>query len=387
MRRGLSQGLLCGALTALLFGAPAALMAQTPPAGSAATPVAKPAAVPPAKAAAVTKPTKAVVKTAAKPIAPAHPTKVAAKPKPVAKTTAARKPAPKLAAKTPEPAKQNTAIAAAPSYTITTVRDHVTTTRVVSVTPGAKPAAAPPKPTATAVDHAAAQPPVEPTPTQTAPVQTASAPARSPAPVAAVAAASLVPATPRETAPPPAQATAPTPASMFVSAFLDKAFGIARETNITPLQRRALLADLFGAKMDVSRIAGYTTGDELTAQTADFQHRFKTILISYLVETYYPRIELAADPSVKVDITAANSLPDGTAVVWTTFTKSEWVSQSVKWHLVPEADGFKIVDIYSAGASLVQMERDTFLSVMRDGGLPQLMAKLDARTKALATAP
>jgi hypothetical protein len=32
------------------------------------------------------------------------------------------------------------------------------------------------------------------------------------------------------------------------------------------------------------------------------------------------------------------------------------------------------------------MERDTFLSVMRDGGLPELMAKLDARTKALAGA-
>jgi len=72
--------------------------------------------------------------------------------------------------------------------------------------------------------------------------------------------------------------------------------------------------------------------------------------------------------------------------VWTTFSKSGWGSQSVKWHLAPSGDGFRIVDIYSAGASLVQMERDTFVSVMRDGGLPELMAKLDARTKALASA-
>ena len=155
---------------------------------------------------------------------------------------------------------------------------------------------------------------------------------------------------------------------------------------MTPLQRRALLADLFANRMDVSRIAGLTTSDRLTGEPTDFQRRFKTILISYLVETYYPRIEQAADPSIKMDITAASSLPDGTAVVWTTFTKSDWVSQSVKWHLVPEDGGFRIADIYSAGASLVQMERDTFLSVMRDGGLPQLMAKLDARTKALASA-
>ena len=48
--------------------------------------------------------------------------------------------------------------------------------------------------------------------------------------------------------------------------------------------------------------------------------------------------------------------------------------------------GYRIIDIYSAGASLAQMERDTFQSVMRNGGLSELMAKLDARTKELASA-
>jgi ABC-type transporter MlaC component len=95
---------------------------------------------------------------------------------------------------------------------------------------------------------------------------------------------------------------------------------------------------------------------------------------------------LASDPSVTVDTTPAAPLSDGTAVVWTTFAKQGWGAQSVKWRLAAEKDGFKIVDIYSAGASLVQMERDTFLSVMRNGGVPELMAKLDQRTKALASA-
>ena len=124
----------------------------------------------------------------------------------------------------------------------------------------------------------------------------------------------------------------------------------------------------------------------MLGEPGDFQRRFRTILISYLVETYYPRIELASDSSVRLETVAGTPLPDGTLVVWTTFNKSDWVKQSVKWILAPEGDGYKIVDIYSAGASLVQMERDTFLSVMRDGGLPELMAKLDARTKALASA-
>jgi ABC-type transporter MlaC component len=356
MRRGLSQGLLGGGLAALLLCAPAAsLLAQTPPASPGATPPA------------VTKPAKPAAKTADKHTAPAHPAKVAAKPKPKAnKLATVKKPPAKLAAKKAEPVKQATA-APAPSYTITTTRDHVTymTTRVVPIappgTPAEKLAAVTPRP-----------PPAE---------------VRAPAPSPASTAVTTQPVSPPiAAASPPAQDAAATPAASFVSAFLGKAFGIARDANMTPLQRRALLADLFANKMDVSRIAGYTTGDELTGQSTDFQRRFKTILISYLVETYYPRIELAADPSMKLEVSAATSLPDGTAVVWTTFTKSDWVSQSVKWHLVPEDGGFKIVDIYTTGASLVQMERDTFLSVMRDGGLPQLMAKLDARTKALASA-
>src|SRR5579859_2928738 len=371
MRRRLSNGLLGGALAALVLCAPAtAILAQTPPTSPAATtPVTNPAAAKPVKPTAKTadKPT---VKTADKHTTPAHPTKLAAKPKTPGKKVASAKskPEPKLAAKTAGPVKQATGTQAPPSYTITTTRDHVTTTRVVPVVPPGTPvekvAAVSPKP---------APPPVE-----------VKAPAPPPVQAAAMAPQTLSP--PASTRPQPSLTGAATPAASFVSTFLGKAFGIARDTNMTPLQQRALLADLFAGKMDVGRIAGYTTDDKLTGQSTDFQRRFKTILISYLVETYYPRIELAADPSVKVDITAASSLPDGTAVVWTTFTKSDWVSQSVKWHLVPEDGGFRIADIYSAGASLVQMERDTFISVMRDGGLPQLMAKLDARTRALASA-
>jgi ABC-type transporter MlaC component len=358
MRHGLAKGLLGGGLATLLLFAPVtALLAETPPATN------------PAPPATVTKP---VAKAADKQVAPAHPTKVAAKPKQLDKkvTGAKSKSAPKLAAKKSAPVKQATTPSAAPSYTVTTTRGHVTTTRLVTVPPPAAPVEKAqmitPKPVTPPVDVKAPAPPT----TQVA--ATTTPPPLTPPDGAAPAAQ--------------AQAAATTPAAAFVSAFLGKAFGIARDNNMTPLQRRALLADLFANRMDVSRIAGLTTSDKLTGEPTDFQRRFKTILISYLVETYYPRIEQAADPSIKVDVTAASSLPDGTAVVWTTFTKSDWVSQSVKWHLVPEDGGFKIADIYSAGASLVQMERDTFISVMRDGGLPQLMAKLDARTKALASA-
>jgi ABC-type transporter MlaC component len=188
---------------------------------------------------------------------------------------------------------------------------------------------------------------------------------------------------------PPVDVTQPaevkTPAS-FVSNFLNEAFRLAKLNGASSLQRRAQLADLFASKMDVKRIAGYTTADRLASLSLDAQQRFRAILVSYLVETYYPQLELAADPSVKVETAAAEPLADGTAVVWTTFTKDGWGSQSVQWRLTTDNGGYKIVDIFSGGASLVQMERDTFQSVMRSGGLPELTAKLDARTKELASA-
>jgi ABC-type transporter MlaC component len=375
------RGVLGGALALLLIAPTATAQAQT---------------VSPAPVADATKP----VKTTAKKPEPTHPAKKAAanetKAKPSVKKVAAapKKPEPKkIAAVAKKPAEVKRVADAAPqnsppSYTITTTRNHVTytTTRIVPLTPTPTPASAP---AALPVAAAAPTPAEMPAP---APVVVATA---KPAPQIAALPVSLTrraePPTidPEEPAAPPASgasSASSAPAATFVANFLDQAFKIARAEGTTSLTRRAKLADLFGSKMDVKRIAGYTTANELTEMSPEMQQRFRTILISYLVETYYPRLELASDPAVIVETTPAAPLPDGTAVVWTTFSKQGWGSQSVKWQLMAEGGGFKIVDIFSAGASLVQMERDTFLSVMRDGGVPELMAKLDARTKQLATA-
>lgn len=347
MRWIASQSLFGAGLAALLAVAPGAtLRAQNPP------PAADKTAPKPVKPAATVaaKPAKPAVKTTAKKPDPTHAKKVAAKP---------AKPKPgdkKLAAAPNKPADRKPMVAAAApaktqtvSHTNATAGDNVTylTTRAAPAS-GTRPAAT---------------------------TKVAAIPAALPQPAAPSAAAAA--------APGPQQAGR---AAAFVANFLNEAFRIARSAGETPLQRRAQLAELFTEKLDGGRIAVSTTANELNTTSADFQRRFRTILISYLVETYYPRIELASDSAVKVDTLAATPLPDGTLVVWTTFSKSGWPPQSVKWHLAGSPQGFKIVDIFSTGASLVQMERDTFVSVMRNGGLPELMAKLDARTKALASA-
>jgi ABC-type transporter MlaC component len=405
------RGVLGGGLATLLLATPLTMVrAETSTATNSSSPVtnaSKPAATPPAHTADAAKPKAKPAKVAAKPAAPHPATKLAAakqKPEPAKKIVVAKKPEPAKS----EPIK--TAVAEAKptpaSYTITSTRGGVTTTttRIVpaattpAVTTAAVVAPAPASPAETkpAAVAAAARPTAAPVTTQvasaaqagaktaTTPVSPA-APAK-PATFAAVAATAMTPIPAKLEAPAvhllPSD---PKTAAVFVSNFLVEAFHLAK-SNGTSLQRRAQLADLFAGKMDMPRIAVYTTADELSSAPSDTQQRFRTILVSYLVETYYPQLELASDPTVKVETIAGEPLNDGTAVVWTTFTKEGWGSQSVKWHLQNEDGHYRIVDIFSAGASLVQMERDTFQSVMRNGGLNELMAKLDARTKQLATA-
>jgi ABC-type transporter MlaC component len=374
MRRIAGIYLLCVGLTALLIAAAPVARAQDASPAAPATP----APTTPAKP---VPPKSAPPRTTVKKTEPAHPApKVAAHPAkptaPVKKIATAPKKSttPARVAAAPKKLTPERIATAAPkqtepvtSYTITTTRDNVTyrTTRVVPTAGAAAPG----------------------------PQQVASAPATpppaehpAPQPSSPPAAATL---TPPPTSPPAGAAPpaiSPKPAAAFVSRFLADAFNIARETGASSMQRRAQLSELFATHMDIPRIAGYTTGDELATAPAEVRRRFNAILISYLVETYYPRIELASDPAVSVQTMPAPQLADGTAAVWTTFNKSGWSPQTVRWHLQQSGDGFKIVDIFSAGASLVQMEHDTFVSVMRSGGLPELMAKLDARTKALASA-
>ena len=419
-----------GALIALaLFGSATPLIAQVPipasktsvkagssvePGGTVGDAPAKPRAAGKAIAVAKSKPERKKLAAAAKKPS----SKLAAIRRPLtAKITAAKKTeTTKVASAPPQSALR-------PSYTVTTTVGNVTyrTTEILPIPASGKTVAPPPtaaaatEPSKPPTSTAAVTPPsgaehkpslslaavaasslaraaaTEPggTGAQVAAVTSSPAAEQRPTPrLASLATASLAgpPATPTPSEAPAPVATPTTPATGFVSSFLAAAFSIARDPNLNPPQRRSALAKLFADSMDMSRIAGITAGDGLTTESADFQRRFRSILVSYLVETYYPQIELAADPTVKVDTAAASPLPDGTVVAWTTFNKSDWVSQSVHWQLIPVGNGYKIADIYTGGVSLVQMERDTFHSVMRDGGLPELMAKLDARTKALASA-
>ncbi|HWB49271.1 MAG TPA: ABC transporter substrate-binding protein, partial [Stellaceae bacterium] len=209
------------------------------------------------------------------------------------------------AARKPGPAKKTV-----PKKTVAIARNRV----------AAKPAAVAPRPAAPAVIATAAH-------------GNAAAPSAVSAASVSLALTVDAPRSPDHAAPAATSPADPQGASAFVTHFLTDAFRIAKLSGATSLQRRAQLAELFADKIDVKRIAGYTTADELSGKSVDIQQRFRTILVSYLVETYYPQLELASGPGVRVDTAPVEPLADGTAVIWTTFTKDGWGSQSVKWHV------------------------------------------------------
>lgn len=379
MIRGAWRGLLNGSIAGLLlFLGTSPAIAQNASHSSSTTSAA------PAKPVKTAAPKTSAAKTALSQASKKPATGTAKQPSKVAtlskKPAAAKKPVAKktvVAAKKPTLSLKVAVVAPKPTAPASIAR-HVTTTAALAAAPAteAKSAAVPrPAAPASTAAHLAAATPAPTPPTE---AKTAAVPISLSLTVDAPRPADL---------PSPAAKTAdPKTAAAFVSGFLGEAFRIAKLPGANSLQRRAQLAELFADKIDMKRIAGYTAADELNGKSADIQQRFRTILVSYLVETYYPQLETASGPGVRVDTAPVEPLADGTAVVWTTFTKDGWGSQSVKWHVVAEGGHYKVVDIFTAGASLVQMERDTFRSVMRDGGLATLMAKLDARTRELASA-
>jgi phospholipid transport system substrate-binding protein len=169
--------------------------------------------------------------------------------------------------------------------------------------------------------------------------------------------------------------SAPSP-SQFVAGFLDDAFAVCRLTENPVQVREAKLRNLFRAKLDVSLIARLITNDRLTEATPDIQRRFEELLVNYLVQLFYGKIEGATNSSVEIKVEPP--FDDGAVVVTTIIGKPGAPSESIKWRLNASTGSFKIVDVISGGISVVSLQREVFLAVMQRGGLPQLITQLEA---------
>ena len=167
--------------------------------------------------------------------------------------------------------------------------------------------------------------------------------------------------------------------SQFVSGFLRDAFAACRSTQNPVQVRETKLRDLFRTKLDIPLIARLTTNDSLTEAAPDTQRRFEGLLVDYLVQLYSLKIEDSADSTIEVRVEPPS--PDGTIAVTTFIGKPGSPSEPIKWRLNASTGTFKIVDVIGGGISLVTLQREVFLAVLRRGGLPQLMTQLEAHAR------
>jgi phospholipid transport system substrate-binding protein len=163
-----------------------------------------------------------------------------------------------------------------------------------------------------------------------------------------------------------------------VAAFLDSVFTLFRSRDIAPNDRQAMLRRLIETQMDIPALAAFMTDARLGQTAADLQRRFQRLLVDYLVAGYGRMIEAAA--TTPFDIVVENPLADGTAVVTTIFHRPGSSPEPISWHLLATNGAYRIVDVVADGVSLAVTQRSVFLSVMRDGGLPLLITKLEAHS-------
>ena len=185
--------------------------------------------------------------------------------------------------------------------------------------------------------------------------------------------------------PSPAAAAGPTvaPATQFVTAFLTEAFRIARDDNDAPTQRHSELAALLTRGMDMRRILQYATHAAFQAASASVQQEFVTAFADFLAEAYTPRIKLAAEFSFASS--APRVTPEGT-IVSTTFTKPGYPSSTIDLQVDQAGNSYRIVDVSTQGVSLLEIQRSSFTSVMmNEGGLQGVLAKMETRTRELAS--
>jgi phospholipid transport system substrate-binding protein len=164
-----------------------------------------------------------------------------------------------------------------------------------------------------------------------------------------------------------------------VVAFLNGAITLFRGKDIAPAERQGMLRTLIETKMDIPALAIFTTGAQVGQTAANMQQHFRRLLVDYLAIAYGGKIEEAA--ASPFDIVVEKPLSDGTAVVTTIFHRKGSAPEPISWHLRATNGAYRIVDVVDDGISLAITQRSVFLSVMRDGGLPQLITKLEAHSQ------
>ena len=180
----------------------------------------------------------------------------------------------------------------------------------------------------------------------------------------------------------PAAAETPVSPSALISELASKAPLFRSSRTLSSLERQRQLEKLLEEYFDMPRIAKSVLGNFWQGANVANRQKFTKVLRNVMTRTYSDRFTRYSSDSFRV--TSHRDLDATNTVVYSDVGDPVLGEQTkVEWHVV-RRDGYRIVDVRIAGASLAKVMHDDFGSYLRrnNGDLPNLIGLLQAKLAA-----
>lgn len=173
-------------------------------------------------------------------------------------------------------------------------------------------------------------------------------------------------------------------ARSFVNALSSNTLTIIKNKQQSNAEKEKNLTALFKKTIDTEWIGKFALGRYIRTMTQEQKSRYNTLYTEFLILNYVPNFRDYTGQTLK--ITSISETGENTYLVQTNIIDPDGSTIRVDYRLRQKGDIFKIYDIIAEGVSLISTQRAEFGSILSQQGVDALLAKLDARVKAGATA-
>ncbi len=180
----------------------------------------------------------------------------------------------------------------------------------------------------------------------------------------------------------PAAAQTPVSPSSLITELAGKAPLFMSSRTLSSLERQRRLAKLLEEYFDMPRIAMSVLGTFWQGANDSDRRKFTKVLRDVMAHSYSDRFTRYSSDSFRV--TSQRDLDAANTVVYSDVGNPGLGDQTkVEWHVV-RRNGYRIVDVRIAGASLAKVMHDDYGSYLRrnNGDLPNLISLLQTKLAA-----
>ena len=181
---------------------------------------------------------------------------------------------------------------------------------------------------------------------------------------------------------PAAAVSGRTPAE-FVRALADKALSILRDNGTDVATRHAAYRRLLNEGFAIDIIARFAIGRYWRAATPAQRREYMTLFRDFVIAIYADRLDSYSGQTFKV--VGTQRIDDKDTLVHTEVRQPNGPSVRVDYRVRAVDEGFKVIDVYVEGVSLLTTQRSEFAAVINRDGIDGLLELMRKRAKELKT--